>query len=132
MPPIPYTAYIPVCGRVCGPPQLLDSRPPLQIPVGNSPEVAVVALLAARDLRSSLGSNLALVREETGLDPWVAGRGELRAALEAADRAPVPQQDSWRAPALKKLLTARLQAHYAADEGEEGRLQGLIDSLVID
>ena len=90
-----------------------------------------MALLAARDLRSSLGSNLALVREETGLDPWVAGRAELRAALEAADRAPVPQLDSWRAPALVKLLTARLQAHYAADREEEGRLQGLIDSLVI-
>ena len=49
---------------------------------GPSHEVTVVALLAARDLRSSLGSNLALVREETGLDPWVAGRAELRAALE--------------------------------------------------
>jgi hypothetical protein len=96
-----------------------------------SHEVTVVALLAARDLRSSLGSNLALVREATGLDPWEAGRGELRAALEAADRAPVPQQDSWRAPALMKLLTARLRAHYAADRGEEGRLQGLIDSIVI-
>ena len=96
-----------------------------------SHEVTVVALLAARDIRSSLGSNLALVREVTGLDPWEAGRGELRAALEAADRAPVPQQDSWRAPALEKLLTARLRAHYAADKGEEGRLQGLINSLVI-
>ena len=94
--------------------------------------MTVVALLAARDLRSSLGSNLALlVREETGLDPWVVGRWELRAALEAADRAPVPQLDSWRAPALVKLLAARLQAHYAADKGEEGRLQGLIESLVI-
>ena len=59
-----------------------------------SPEVTVVALLAARDLRSSLGANLALVREETGLDPWVAGRGELQAALVAAELAPVPQLDS--------------------------------------
>jgi hypothetical protein len=95
-----------------------------------SGEVAVMARLAARDVRSTIGSNLALVRQETGLDPWVAGRAELRAALEAADQALVPQLDSWRAPALEKLLTARLQAHYAGDKGEEGRLQGLIDSLV--
>ena len=96
-----------------------------------SREVVVVALLAARDIRSNLGANLALVREETGLDPWVAGRTELRAALEAADLAPVPQQDSWRVPYLGKLLAARLQAHYAADSEEEQRLQSLIDSLVI-
>ena len=96
-----------------------------------SREVVVVALLAARDLRSSLGANLALVREETGLDPWVAGRAELRAALEVADQAPVPQQDSWRAPYLEKLLAARLRAHYEANTEEEQRLQGLINSLVI-
>ena len=91
----------------------------------------MVALLAARDIRSTVGSNLALVRMETGLDPWVAGRAELRAALEAADRASVPQQDSWRAPYLQKLLAARLEAHYTADKEEEKRLQSLIASLVI-
>ena len=96
-----------------------------------SQEVVTVALLAARDLRSGLGANLALVREETGLDPWVARRGELRAALEVADQAPVPQQDSWRVPALVKLLNARIQAHYEADSEEEHRLQGLIDAIVI-
>ncbi len=91
----------------------------------------MAALLAARDIRSNLGSNLAQVKELTGLDPWVAGRGELRAALEAADQAPVPQLDSWRAPALEKLLSARLRAHYTADTWEEARLQSLIDSIVI-
>ena len=38
-----------------------------------SSEVVVVALLAARDVRSNLGKNLALVREASGgLDPLVA------------------------------------------------------------
>ena len=37
-----------------------------------SSEVMVVAMLAARDVRSNLGKNLSLVRETTGLDPWVA------------------------------------------------------------
>ena len=71
-----------------------------------------------------------MVKEVTGLDPWSAGRKELRAALEAADRAPVPDQDFWRAPALAKLLQARLDAHFSADNVEESRLQGLIDSIV--
>ena len=93
-------------------------------------EVSVVALLAARDVRSSLGSNLAIVREESGLDPWMESPARLRAALELADRVPVPQLDSWRAPALEKLLSARLQAHYAGDKTEEKRLEGLILSIV--
>ena len=91
----------------------------------------MVILLAARDLRSSLGANMVLVREETGLDPWVAGWSELQAALEAADRARVPHMDRWRAPYLEKLLSARLQAHYLADEEEEQRLQSLVNSFVI-
>ena len=52
-------------------------------------EVAVAALLSARDLPSTAGTNLALVREVAGMDPWTAGKRDLRAALEAADRDPV-------------------------------------------
>ena len=58
-----------------------------------SSEVAVVARLAARDLRSSVGTNLALLRQETGLDPWVVGPGHLRTALLAKDRVVVPDRD---------------------------------------
>ena len=43
------------------------------------PEVQVAALLAARDLRSSVGSNLALLGEETGLEPWTCSWAKLRA-----------------------------------------------------
>ena len=42
----------------------------------------------------------------------------------------MPEQDSWRLSYLRKLLAARLQAHYATSEEEE-RLQSLIDSVVI-
>ena len=96
-----------------------------------SNEVTVIALLAARDIRSNLGSNLALVRELTKLDPWVEPRGLLLTALEKADKRDVPPQDRWRLPFLKKLLAARLQAHYAGEEKEVERLQDLINSLVI-
>ena len=87
-------------------------------------------MLAARDMQSNLGSNLNLVQDMTGLDPWVAGRGNLHAKLESAVRSEVPVSDGWRAGCLRKLLSARLHAHFEADETEVERLQGLIKSLV--
>ena len=80
-----------------------------------SSEVAVVARLAARDLRSSVGANLALLQWETGLDPWAIGPGHLRAALVAKDIVVVPDVDKWRVPYLERLLSQRLQAYYKAD-----------------
>ena len=95
-----------------------------------SHEVVVVALLAGRDVRSTVGSNLTLLRNKTGLDPWTAGRCQLKAALELATRKEVPELDYWRPQLLQKLLSARLLAHYSADLEEEERLTNLIDSLV--
>ena len=37
-----------------------------------SPEVALVANLMSRDIRSTTGRNLARLKQETGLNPWVA------------------------------------------------------------
>ena len=102
-----------------------------QLLASPSHEVAVLARLAARDVRSNTGSNLAELRARTGLDPWTVSRGTLRAALESTDRAEVAVMDRWRTGCLQQLLTARLQAFYRADSGEEQRLQGLINSLVI-
>ena len=95
-----------------------------------SPEVQVAALLAARDLRSSVGSNLALLREESGLDPWTVAPGRLKAALLRAEEAPVPAADAWRVPYMWRLLEERLQHHYCGNSVEEKRVQGLLDSLV--
>ena len=81
-------------------------------------EATVAALLASRDRRRTIGANLALVREVTRLEPWTAGKNELRAALEAAELSPVPPMDKWRIPALEKLLAARLAANYRADQEE--------------
>ena len=96
-----------------------------------SHEVRVLALLAARDVRSNLGSNLALVRTLTGQDPWTAPRWGLAFALEEADRREVPEQDRWRLPYLEKLLTLRLHASYSGEKEEVKRVQSLINSLVI-
>ena len=95
-----------------------------------SHEVAVVALLAARDRRSTLGSNLTRLQNLTGLDPWVAGRCQVKAALQLATRREVPELDFWRPVLLQKLLSTRLEAHYSADKEEEERIATLITSLV--
>ena len=95
-----------------------------------SPEVQVAALLAARDIRSSVGSNLALLGEETGLDPWTCPTGQLRAALTHAEEVSVPAEDAWRVPYTWRLLEERLRHFYSGDIQEEQRVQGLLDSLV--
>ena len=93
-------------------------------------EVAVVARLAARDVRSSVGANLQLIQRESGLDPSMVGPGQLQSALLAADHLQVLPEDEWPVVYLQRLLTERLQAHYAGEESEETRLKVLIDSLV--
>ena len=37
--------------------------------------------LAARDLRTNMGSNVRLIEEETGLDPWEASSANVKSAL---------------------------------------------------
>ena len=95
-----------------------------------SSEVQVIARLAARDMRSNLGKNLALIREASRLDPWEAGIAQLRAVLGQSERREVPEGDLWRVGVLQKLLGERLLANFAADLEEEKRLEGFISSLV--
>ena len=95
-------------------------------------EIQVAALLAARDMRSSIGSNLALIRQESGgLDPWTVSPGQLKAALVRAEEVAVPLEDAWRVSYLYRLLTERLQHFYSGGKQEEDRVRRLIDSLVL-
>ena len=96
-----------------------------------SHEVQTVSRLAARDIRSTLGSNLALLREITGLDPWVVSPAHLREQLVSSEEVPVPAEDMWRVPYLKKLLDQRLEAYYAGNQEKQDSLSALIDSLVV-
>ena len=95
-----------------------------------SPEVQVATRLAARDLRSSLGSNLSLLQEETGLNPWTVSPGQLKAALLQAEAATVPDDSTWRIPFMRRLLRDRLHHFYTGDTVEEKRVTALLDSLV--
>ena len=94
------------------------------------PEVAVLARIAARDIRSTLGRNIQKIREITQLDPWSVKKTELHAALEQGLHIEIPKVDSWRPRCLANMLAARSQAFFRADEDEYVRLTSLIDSLV--
>jgi hypothetical protein len=97
-----------------------------------SPEVQVAVRLAARDLRSSVGSNLAILRQESGgLDPWAVSPGQLKTALLKAETAAIPAQDVWRIAFLRRLLAERLQHFYDGDKIKEESVRELIDSLVV-
>ena len=97
----------------------------------SSHEVVTLSLLASRDIRSNLGSNLNALREKTHLDPWTAGKREMNAALSRACGREAPMDDSWRIPLLKKLLTQQLSARYAGNGQEEDKLKRLVESLVL-
>ena len=96
-----------------------------------SHEVSVVARLAARDIRSNLGSNLDLLQKKSKLDPWVATRHEVKTALAKTGQVEVPAQDAWRVTYLQRLLVQKLEAHYKCEKEKEERLITLINSLVI-
>ena len=97
-----------------------------------SPEVQVAARLAAGDIQSPVGSNLALLRQESGgLDPWTCSPGQLRAALLRSEVVPVPDRDRWRIPYLQRLLSEKQDHYYSGDVLNKKRIAGLIDSLVV-
>ena len=57
-----------------------------------SKEVALVASVISRDVRSTTGRNLWLIEEETYLNPFMARPAEVRDRLKLAA---VPEQDSY-------------------------------------
>ena len=93
-----------------------------------SMEVSVLSHIVARDIRTTTGSNLALIREVTALDPWCCTGGQVRKVL-GEEQAEVPAQDEWRLVYLEKLLAQRGEWHYELRNTTE--LTELIDSLCV-
>ena len=92
-----------------------------------SQEVQVMARLSSRDVRSNFGSNLKLIAEKTGVDPWLTENRIIKNKLSAAEIVPIAAEDIWRR--RRKLLGARLEAYYGNDDVEMSRLNELIQSL---
>ena len=93
-----------------------------------SMEVSVLANIVARDIRTTTGSNLALIREVTVLDPWSCSSGQVRKVLGEVE-SEVPAPDQWRIAYLEKLLAQRGEWHYQLKDTTE--LTELIDSLCV-
>ena len=94
-------------------------------------EVNVMANLVGRDIRSTTGANLRLIRELSGLDPWVFGSARLKEELVHKERVETPPEDHWRVSFLASLLDQRQRLHFVGLKEEEKVISGLIDSLCI-
>ena len=69
-------------------------------------EVSVLVYFVVRDVRTTTGSNLQLVGDLTGLDPWSCLGSQVKKVM-AEKLAVLPEQDRWRLPYLGKLLEQR-------------------------
>ena len=94
-------------------------------------EVAVLANLVGRDVRTTTGSNLRLLQERSGLDPWECSSSKLKVGLALKEEVMVPVEDCWRVKYLGTLLGQRQELHYLGHEEEKGLVTELIDSLCV-
>ena len=94
-------------------------------------EVRVLANLAGRDMRTTTGRNLNLLRELSGLDPWVFGGARIKEELVKVEEVAVADADQWRLSYLRKLLEQRQILHYEGDKAGEESMSELISSLCI-
>ena len=93
-----------------------------------SMEVSVLSHIVARDVRTTTGNNLHLIRDMTGLDPWSCLGNQVKKVL-GEKLAEVPQQDSWRLLYLEKLLDQRGEMYYRVEDTTQ--LTELIDSICL-
>ena len=63
-----------------------------------------MANYTARDLRTTTGKNLRVVREASGLDPVKSSWLKLKAAIASREQVVVPPQDQWRLKYIWTLL----------------------------
>ena len=95
-----------------------------------SMEVAVMFGVVHGDLRTVTGRNVAMIRQETGVDPVSSSPWDVKKKLiENVTR--VPEVDQWRMDYLARLLTERGEASYRVEDTVVLRLSALIDSLCV-
>ena len=86
--------------------------------------------LAARDIRTNLGSNLVQIKCKSGQDPWLYGGKRKRDELQKYNESTVPKNDNWRISYSQQLLAMKLEMFYAgAKDGIQ--VDDLINQLVI-
>ena len=91
-----------------------------------SEEVSVLVHIVGRDIRTTTGNNLHLIRDLSGLDPWACTSRYVNKFIGGRLRE-VPEQDMWRLPYLGKLLEQSGGLHNKMMDTSE--LTELIDSI---
>ena len=94
-----------------------------------SKEVATMANLVSRDVQTTTGANLRLIKRETGLSAWSTGQDKLKDALVRHEIAPVEEREKWRIPFLNKLLIQKQELFYLGEDIDN--ISELINSLCI-
>ena len=89
-------------------------------------EVRTLACVAAADVRSTTGSNLRKLANETGVDPRENPSEVRRLLLDT--KCPVPAMDTWRIPCLKRFLSVRHRMNVVGEDSSA--VDALILSLV--
>ena len=90
--------------------------------------MSVVVNIGARDIRTTTGNNLQLIRDLSGLDPWCCTSKHMKTVL--MDRVTeVPDLDQWRVSYLGKLLEQRGELHH--EMMDTSQLTKLIDSICV-
>ena len=79
-------------------------------------EVSVLANIAGRDVRTTTGSNLKLLEELTGLNPWVFGSARIKEEPMKEETVLTQVEDEWRLSYLASLLANRQQLDYMGEE----------------
>ena len=92
-----------------------------------SKEVWVLFNLVSRNLQSTTGKNLKLIKERSGLDSWTESSHRLKKALHEKE---VFVEDTWRTPYWVSLLEQLQEAKVLVQDDRAKILQGLIDNLV--
>jgi hypothetical protein len=87
-----------------------------------------MANIASKYLRSTTGSNLKLVQDSSGLDPWLSSSSQLNKMLHQNDQVMIPMQDKWRVQYLGTLLAQRQELLYIG-EGEQVCVSSDLDLL---
>ena len=73
-------------------------------------------MLVGLDITSTAGSNMDILRSETGLDPWKAPYNKLKEALVNKATMEIPHGDCWRPRYLAKLLEQRLALYHMGED----------------
>ena len=91
-------------------------------------EVAIMARIVAKDIRTTTARNLSLLEVESGGLTWASPAWRIRKSCMTKEPV-VPEVDSWRVPYLGKLLEQRDQLVYQGETADN--FQELIESLCI-